>query len=146
MSPPTGATQTVPARRLRQSFQIKRERTRFDDNHVTWRGDSLGRMYAEGMNEKRNKSNEKHLVAPSDGSQALQTDGHSPKQVDVLRLPNRDLTGLRIQRCMFKEKPHLMAIPCRFEIEWSLSTLRKVSVPTSTPTDNNQVTEILPSI
>ena len=49
--------------------------------------------------------------------QTLQTGGPSPKPDDVLRLPNRDLSSLRIQRCMFNEMPHLMAIPCRFEIE-----------------------------
>lgn len=43
---------------------------------------------------------------------ALQTGGPSPKLVDVLRLPNRvhcpSLSRLRIQRCMFREKPYLL--------------------------------------
>jgi hypothetical protein len=75
---------------------------------------------------RRSESNEKHLVATSDGRQALQTGGPSPKQVDVLRLPNRDLVedpAVYVQRKAASRWP--TANSCRFEIESTHCYLHK---------------------
>lgn len=90
---------------------------------------------------RRSESNEKHLVATSDGRQALQTGGPSPKQVDVLRLPNRDLVedpAVYVQRKAASDgqRPTLAASKSNLLIVIYTKGER------STPTDNKQVAEI----
>jgi hypothetical protein len=68
--------------------------------------------------DKREACGEAKFRWFSDARQ-VQTGGHSPKEVDVLRLCNTTswFEDPAVQSSIFKEKPHLAVNRCYFEIE-----------------------------